>query len=67
MTHNGTADVSVITVKSQRITGISLFLKQRLAKSTGEDCIVIGAKIPHARPKFGWEDMVRKYRQGSSG
>ena len=67
MTHKGTADVSVITVKSHRVIGISLLLKQRLAKSTGADCKVIGAKRPHARPTSGWEDMDRKYRQDLSG
>jgi len=41
--------------------------QHRLAKSTGADCIVIGAKRPHASPKFGWEDTVRKYWQDSSG
>ena len=49
-------------MKSQRIIGISLLLKQRLAKSRGADCTVTGANRPHARPKFGWEDMVWKYR-----
>jgi len=52
MTHNGMADVSVITVKLRRIIGISL-LKRRLAKSKGADCIGIGAKRPHARSGVG--------------
>jgi hypothetical protein len=29
--------------------------------------VVISAKRPHARPNFRWEDLVRKYRQDSSG
>ena len=62
MTHNGTAVVAGITVKSHRVTGISLLLKQQLARSIGADCTVIGAKRPHARPTSGWEDMVQKYR-----